>query len=121
MRNEEGPKSEMSAEEYEDLLKISLTDVGDDELNHPGTLLFSVTPGLTIFITKKSHGYLSDQYGVDLDKTFTEGYITINKDGISEIIFKTDEYQPARGFHGTNEEFNSLKLAVRRKIEKLFD
>ena len=119
MTPEGQPKIEMNADRFEELLKVRLADIGEEELKKTKFMVFSVTPGLAIFISKVSHEVLSNQFGVDLDRTYTEGYVTLSDGGQHEIIFKTDEYQPARGFQGTDEEFGSLKLAVKRKLENL--
>ena len=52
MENE--PRIEMSAEQYESFLDIKLTDVGEEDMKKPQTLVFSVSPNFTIFVSKTS-------------------------------------------------------------------
>jgi hypothetical protein len=113
---EREPKQEMSVEQYENLLKVSLTDITLEELKLPHMSVFSVTPEYTIFISRTSHEFLDTNYGADLDETLTEGNIRIHKDGVSEITFKLDTYQQNRPLYWTEEELGKLKKAVMHKL-----
>lgn len=111
-------KQETSIKQYEDLLIVRLTDIGKRDFFEGRWFAFSVTPELTIYITDRNHEFLSDSYGVELDKTLTEGYVKILANNETTINFKLDSYQKNPQFRGSEQEFYNFKQAVKNTITK---
>jgi hypothetical protein len=65
-------------EEYEKFLSLKFAKITPQDLKHEGTFTFSVTNNFDIFITNKSHRFLSKVYGVGSD-TLIEGYLEIRE------------------------------------------
>ncbi len=114
-------KNEMSKDEFERLLTFRLFDVSQDDLKSlKKTFVFSVTPSYEICISGKSHESMSREYGVDLDKTLAEGYIEKWKKSGLNVDFKAN-YQPVKGFGGTEREEGAFHDAIRNKIKEFIE
>jgi len=119
---------------FEKLLSIDTTDIDLNDFKNKNHFVFAVTPEYKILLSKKSHEHLFEKYGVDLDRTLTEGYLNVY-DKMDEkdrdylrglfttyendkviITFKSSMYQLTPGFKGTPEELSNLKFAIRNKI-----
>jgi hypothetical protein len=105
-----------SPENYESLLEVKFANASFEDLKNEGTFTFAVTETFTIFITRGFHASLVDNYGVDLDRTLTEGYITSVPGMPPRVEFKPAIYQPIPGFKGTPQELSLLQAGVRNKI-----
>ncbi len=121
MESNSKPKDtvEMSVENYESLLEIQFANASSRDLKAEGTFTFAVTETYSIFITRGFHASLVDNYGVDLDRTLTEGYITTAVGMPPRIEFKHPIYQPVPGFKGSSQELSLLQSGVRNKIYSL--
>lgn len=105
----------MSQEDYEKRLSLVLADISSQDLRTTGQFTFSVTPEPKIFITNKNHAFLADNFGVELDHTWVEGYLKLVAGKAPEIWYK-QPYQPVKSFPGTGDEELNLKNAVSKMI-----
>ncbi len=104
---------------YENFLRIKKVDI-KSATNQ--ALSFSISENFTIFATSDSHEHLFHAYGVDPEKTLTEGYILFDKNGdIKEIQFKNERYQKIPAFTGSFQELAKLKQATETVIRKAFE
>ncbi len=124
------PETTQTVEFFEKVLNINTTDINMDEFKKNKSFVFGVTPEYNILLSNVSHNYLEEKYGLDLDRSLTEGYLIVSdKDEVSfkkfggikinkntYIMFKADRYQPVPGFKGSPEEFSNLKTAIKNKI-----
>jgi hypothetical protein len=108
-----------SPENYESLLEVTFANASLRDLKNEGTFTFAVTEAFTIFITRGFHASLVDNYGVDLDRTLTEGYITSVPGMPPRVEFKHAIYQSTPGFKGTPQELSLLQAGVKNKINNL--
>lgn len=97
---------------YKDFLRIRTVEI---DHTHKHDCRFSVSENFTVFVTSQMHEHLSNAYGVDPDRTLTEGYIIFNDDeSIKRIIFKPAIYQPNPAFKGNPEELKNYKKPQKR-------
>lgn len=102
--------------EYKGLLIVRKVDTSMDRTY---SWRFSVSENFNIFITAAMHERLFESWGVDPDRTLTEGYISFNETGtVKEVRFKPSFYQPIPGFKGSPEELKKLQAATRELIEE---
>jgi hypothetical protein len=113
-------KPEITAEQYESLLSLKLVDMTRKDLLNAVEVMaqFIVTPEYEIQITDRGHDHFFYRYGVDPDRTLTEGNI-FKDDGKVKVSFKS-RYQPIPGFQGTENEMKALQVAAKDKIISLF-
>ena len=73
-------EKEISAEDYESLLNVRLADITSQDLKRDSWFTFSLAENYTLYITDKDHVSLSENHGINLNTTLTEGYFKINLD-----------------------------------------
>lgn len=103
-------------ENYEQFLSVQLADISREELHGEGIFSFAVTPEFTIFVTKDFHEHLFEGWGVDPDRTLTEGQVRTHAGQPPVFRFKADRYQPTPGFRGSTEELRTLQQGVRKVL-----
>lgn len=109
------PRIELTTQNFLELLKVVEPDISRDRIMGGKFLTFAVNENYNIFITDKFHADLSEKYGVDLDRTLTEGNFRV-LEGKVNVLFKPAVYQPNPGFNGNSKELENLKDAVKVKL-----
>ena len=112
------------AEQYESELSIKLADMPTSVFKNPGTYPFAVSDSMSIFISKISHKYIFDKYGVDSEGTLAEGYVKIKKINGEFFCFvdlKKFPYQSFPAFVGSEVEREIFERAVCTKIRQFVE
>lgn len=112
--------TDISVEQYENLLSIRLTDITKKDFIEGRWFVFAVTPEMTIYITDRNHEFLFEAYGVNLDTTLTDGYVELKANQEVEITLKPSTSQKIPQFRGSGKEFSNFKQAVENKIATLY-
>ena len=114
MTIEEFPKTPKPENPYLDMVAVKRVD----KLTARKQWYFVVSENFDIYITTNSHDYVHRTFGVNPDRSLTEGYISFNPDGtVLETTFKP-QYQPVPGFKKGPEELKKLQDAVDDKIKE---
>jgi len=107
----------LSAEEYEKYLGVELVDIKKEDFNILRKVFnLIVLPSMKIVISDNSHSDLAHKYGVDFDKTLTEGTIERMEDNRIVFAFKIPGYQSDPELRKTGDDYLNFKEAIRRKV-----
>ena len=114
---ERGEQKSIEENEFLNFLEVRVVEA--QERHKKDGWSFAVTENFRVYITSSTHERLSGAYGVDLDRTLTEGYLSFDETGrLKEVRFKPPFYQKQPAFGGDLKRIEQLKSAVRTKIKE---